>query len=191
MFDSSFALFLLSIIGIPILIVVNIFRKKSFVYHVISVIAVVYFAGVISVTLFPIPIDSGRIEANREAGIHIAYNIIPFHSIVQSYSHSYHMVGIRNILGNLLLLLPFGFLMGIAKINKLSKVFLYGFLVSLMIECFQLLLTVASLFAYRRAVDIDDLILNTIGCGLGYLVFAGLQEMLNRIFRSKKIMRYH
>jgi len=50
------------------------------------------------------------------------------------------------------------------KVNKLWKVVLLGFLISLLVEVIQL-------FASKRSFDVDDLILNTLGAGIGFLLY--------------------
>ena len=51
------------------------------------------------------------------------------------------------------------------KFNTFGKVTLFGFLMSLTIEILQLPFAV-------RASDVDDLILNTAGCVVGYGIYA-------------------
>ena len=65
---------------------------------------------------------------------------------------------------NAVMLIPMGFLLPmIWDTFKSAKVtVLTGFLTSLLIEVIQL-------FSFR-ATDIDDLIMNTLGCGIGYLL---------------------
>lgn len=77
-----------------------------------------------------------------------------------------------NIAGNILMFGPLGFFLPLLWkcFRKLSKTVLFGFLVSLAIECSQLFLA--------RGTDIDDLILNTSGVMLGYLVFAIFHKLL-------------
>ena len=51
------------------------------------------------------------------------------------------------------------------RFNTIGKVTLFGFLMSLTIEVLQLPFAV-------RASDVDDLILNTAGCMVGYGIYA-------------------
>ena len=70
---------------------------------------------------------------------------------------------------------PFGFLLPVLwrKCRKWNVTVLSGFLLSLFIELIQLF--------SRRATDVDDLLMNTLGAGLGY--------SLARIFFHKKWTR--
>lgn len=76
---------------------------------------------------------------------------------------------------NIILFVPMGILIPLiwAKERNIYHVLLLGFLVSLTIEMLQIFC--------MRATDIDDLIANTIGCLLGYLVF----KIINKIKKEK------
>ena len=71
-----------------------------------------------------------------------------------------------NIIGNFALFIPTGIVTPILyrNLDSLKKVTLTGFLISLTIEIIQLPFAV-------RASDVDDLILNTAGCLLGYALY--------------------
>lgn len=97
----------------------------------------------------------------------IAYNVIPFDSI-QNYMNHYD--GFRlsrltdNVFGNIAAFVPFGFLSPILFHKlKISYVVTISFFFSLVIESSQILLRVG-------AFDVDDILLNTIGGGIGYLL---------------------
>lgn len=96
----------------------------------------------------------------------IPYNLIPFDSIVGSLNHFYSMVGIRNVLGNFILLLPLALLL---RLGGLKSAVLHGLFISLGIELTQLILTKTSLI-HSRSFDIDDLILNSSGFTVGYWI---------------------
>ena len=97
------------------------------------------------------------------------YNFIPFKEIRRFYIYR-DVVGIRaflaNLFGNVLAFMPFGFFMPILRLRLRKWYCMLGmtFLLSLMIEITQLLTRVGSF-------DVDDLILNTSGGILGYLLF--------------------
>lgn len=70
-----------------------------------------------------------------------------------------------NLLGNVLIFVPFGFFMPMAsKYRNFFATAFYGFGISLCVEIFQLITRVGSF-------DVDDLLLNTIGAVLGYIIF--------------------
>ena len=77
----------------------------------------------------------------------------------------------KNILGNVLLFLPFGFFVGyFTKVNKISVVFLITFIISLSIETTQL--------AIGRVFDVDDVILNVLGGILGFILYKILSKII-------------
>jgi glycopeptide antibiotics resistance protein len=75
--------------------------------------------------------------------------------------------------------MPLGFLLPLLffKFNSLKKVFLVSVVVSVCIELLQFILSVGSL-------DIDDVILNTIGGILGYLILYVMIFLSPRTFKS-------
>ena len=74
---------------------------------------------------------------------------------------------ILNLMGNFAMFIPTGILTPLIykRIHTFGKVTLTGFLLSLIIEILQLPFAV-------RATDVDDLILNTAGCMVGYGIYA-------------------
>ena len=99
-------------------------------------------------------------------------NIIPFKEIFRYEAGTYLFY--KNILGNVLLFLPFGFFVAyFVKVDKPFVMILLSLLVSLSIETTQL--------AIGRVFDVDDVILNVLG---GYLGFT-LYKFFIKIFPEK------
>lgn len=70
----------------------------------------------------------------------------------------------RNIVGNILLFVPFGFFTSCyLKLNRKSFIFFLTLIVSLVIEAIQLKI--------GRAFDVDDIILNMVGSITGYYAY--------------------
>ncbi len=127
----------------------------------------IYFA-----TVFPFPFFNPYHLVGT--GIEISQNVIPFKSIVDSLTHFYFMVPIRNIGGNILLFVPLGFTLLLKFSNmKIWKVIMIGFLVSLTVELCQLMMG-------YRSFDVDDLILNTIGTIIGMAALKGTARILQK-----------
>ena len=105
------------------------------------------------------------------------YNLIPFREIIRFYTYR-ELIGIEafvlNLIGNVIAFVPFGFMMPILKMKYRysKKVIGMTFLLSLTVECIQLLTRVGSF-------DVDDLILNTLGGIFGF----GLFHVVNWIRR--------
>lgn len=71
-----------------------------------------------------------------------------------------------NLGGNIIGFLPFGFILPIIlrDTRGIFKITILGFTFSALVECLQLYLRVGSF-------DVDDMLLNTIGAMIGYLLF--------------------
>ena len=99
-------------------------------------------------------------------------NIIPFKEIFRYVAGTYLFY--KNILGNVLLFLPFGFFVGyFIKVKKVSVMLLLTFIVSLSIETIQL--------SIGRVFDVDDIILNVLGATFGallYIILDGIRDKL-------------
>ena len=114
----------------------------------------VYLAMVLDVTA------SGTLyDLLRSGGLAIntaTVNLIPFSD------PDYSPVGYTL---NVIMLMPFGFLLPtlFRDKRKLWKTALSGALFSVLIECSQLL--------NYRSTDVEDVILNTLGAGIGYLIY--------------------
>ena len=91
-------------------------------------------------------------------------NLIPFVNLTDYDSRRDLLL---NVIGNSTMFIPTGILTPILykKRNTFFKVVTTGFLISLVIEIIQLPFAV-------RCSDVDDLILNTIGCAVGYGIYA-------------------
>lgn len=87
---------------------------------------------------------------------------------------------LANLVGNILIFVPFGFFMPMAsKYRSLLGTFFYSFGLSLYVEIFQLITKVGSF-------DVDDMLLNTIGGVLGYLLFLICNGVRRRYGANKK-----
>ena len=70
---------------------------------------------------------------------------------------------VRNIIGNVVVFVPYGVLFPIIFRKQEKKTILFGFILSFTIEFCQLFM--------NRQSDIYDIIMNTVGVGLGYLIY--------------------
>lgn len=103
-------------------------------------------------------------------------NLIPFHYLAADF---------RPYLENVLLFIPFGFLLPLLweRYRPFWKTIFFGFLFSLAIELSQLF--------NRRVSDIDDLLMNTIGTFAGWLLWMLLQKCLSAICGKVTIFKEH
>lgn len=119
-------------------------------------------------------------------------NLIPFKTISNDlFGTVVAPVTVLQTLGNLFLLLPLAFsLLALQIVTKKRKVAIVVFFTTLFIETFQFFenLSVTG-YLYSegggRAVDIDDLILNTLGGVIGIFLFT----FYKKSFRNNKLLR--
>ncbi len=151
-------------------------RKSSVAYLTFVFVFGLYLIDAVRLTIFPLPLPAalGGIITSPSPAAHILsqINLTPF-DFGGLFSASSGVI-FANLVGNLLLTLPFGF--GIHFILK-SKTpieprrFLWmAFLPGLAVELAQLGISLAVGAAYR-GVDINDVILNAIGTWMGYGLF--------------------
>lgn len=119
---------------------------------------------IVRLTMFP---ESSLGIGTGKCGI----NLVPFYAITELLFNQSFSDFIVNNMGNILLFIPFGFLLSIKlkNIHSLSKVLLIGMIFSISIEIIQL-------FMSNRCTDIDDVILNILGTGMGYSVFKKINK---------------
>lgn len=105
-------------------------------------------------------------------------NLTPFKEITRYPLDSIQFF--YNVIGNIVLFLPFGFFISnFIKAKKTHQVLIVSTLISLTAELIQ--------FKIGRAFDIDDIILNVIGAILGFICYKGLRQIrkkLPSIFRN-------
>jgi len=113
-------------------------------------------------------------ELNGSSGM----NLTPFSEILR-YDFGTTMFN-YNVLGNIIIFLPFGYLIGTyVNPKKIWPVLITTLLTSTVIEFVQLKI--------GRSFDIDDIILNLVGGLVGYLLYIGISAIsrhLPDIFRS-------
>ena len=103
-------------------------------------------------------------------------NLVPFHTIYVFLSPNEEDIHrTSNLLGNIAGFIPLGFLLPvlIKKLRTARATIFRVFLISLCFEVTQLLI----LLGY---FDVDDLMLNTAGGALGYIIFSLLRKKLVR-----------
>ena len=113
-------------------------------------------------------------ELNTSSGI----NIIPFTEILRYEigSNAFNM----NVLGNILIFLPFGyFISSYVKAKKVNHILFISIITSFTVEIVQ--------HYIGRSFDIDDILLNVVGSILGFLLYISLNAIskhLPKFFHS-------
>lgn len=128
-------------------------------------------------------------ERNRDAmreltsAEHFQYStqLIPFRTISEYLKRAFYLdtIAIRNIVGNIVLCMPFGFLLPclFKKMRKLIWIIVVISIVIIFVELGQY-------FFYLGTCDIDDLILNVLGAVIAYGVFKIplIQKLLKKCY---------
>lgn len=130
-----------------------------------------YIIFVIKVIIFKYPIE--RLQAIAATwqkdvileGLGTA-NFVPFKTIKMYIDYAYKLNSVENLAGNILVFVPFGFLLPLAsdERRRFADVFIPAFVFVLGIEMFQL-------FSAFGAFDVDDILLNCLGAVIGYVCY--------------------
>lgn len=115
------------------------------------------------------------------------YNLTPLKEIRRFwvYREQLGFVAVfTNLVGNVVGFVPFGLILPVINRNTRNLFFIgfAGFALSLCVECIQLVGKVGSF-------DVDDMILNTAGAVLGYLIFAVFHGIYKIKFEHKRRKR--
>lgn len=145
-------------------------KHKKFLLHreLIYLISIIYLLCLFHVVTFQ--------DVNYGAS-----NFVPFKEIFR-YSFGSPKF-IRNVIGNIMLFIPFGFLSSyLLKNRKFSVATILTLITSLTIETVQ--------YYIGRVFDIDDIILNLIGGIVGFLIYIGLDAIRSKVklFRNDTVL---
>ncbi len=160
---------LVDIIALVVIYTLFLFRKwkvKGKDVLVVNTLMYIYIALVLYVTLMPILVSLPSIFNHP----YIRMNLSPFDDYFSGRGDV-----VRQILLNVIMMMPFGFLLPIVKKRRLINCILWTFLFSLSIELLQPLIN------GTRSSDITDLITNTIGGIIGYLLYLIFRPMVNAV----------
>lgn len=175
--------FLIGIIGMVILSVCYlpiyfILRKRiplsrQIVYFLLGICVLVICTATFLEWIIACVLD-GRTVIAAERSL----NLIPFQFITETWAMEARKQ-ITQSIANILMFLPLGFIFPIAfaKMRKLWSTTICMMLFSFLIEFIQ--------YFVGRSADIDDLMLNTLGGILGYLVF----YIFSKLFKDKNIWK--
>ena len=140
--------------------------NKKFIFHK-ELMALVFILYILCLYYILTYQDSGN----------SAINLIPFKEIFRYKFGSYKFI--KNVIGNILLFLPFGFFTShYLNTKKISTPLIISLIVSFSAEAIQ--------YYIGRVFDIDDIILNVIGGFLGFLLFVALSAIKERLPKFMK-----
>jgi len=177
----NFALLIVLLFGLIWLAIVLFLRsKKSPVYLIFFTLFYIYIFKVLDYTLFQyqslilLKLFNPHLMLNGQAAGK-ELNLIPFITLTPQ--------DLQTSLLNILLMVPFGFGLPFITDYRLKKVVVLGALFSFAIELTQLLTGYLAKITFRIA-DINDVIFNTVGVAIGYMLFVGFGYVYRRGFRN-------
>ena len=131
-------------------------------------VAVAHLATVVALTLLPLPVTEAGIVAARDT-VASDHNAIPFATLIRQLSGRITVFDVRNVVGNVLLLLPLGVYVPVRwrGLRTAGRVVVVALVAATAIELGQLAISTALGFPHRIA-DVDDVIVNTGGAMVGY-----------------------
>ncbi|HAX73021.1 MAG TPA: VanZ family protein [Firmicutes bacterium] len=153
-------------------VVYKLVKPKSLLRFFISVSFIFYLLNVFRLALMPMPINEeyiallklevscGLVESRRHNFTFFDY---------MKWGNLFHYTTI----GNFFMLAPLGFYLPYLYRKQkwnIVRIFNYGFGISLSIECIQLLYSYITGYIYR-GFNVDDLMLNTLGMLVFYIVY--------------------
>lgn len=174
--DASFIL-LFVFIWLGIAVFLRLKKKKSITYLFFFTIFFIYVFKVLDYTLFEFQsllllkqFIPNLMLNGQEPGRSL--NLLPLVTLTQDE--------IQTSVLNILMLIPFGFGLPFITDLRMKKTVLAGMLFSIGIEFLQFLSGHVAHMTFRVA-DIDDVIFNTLGTAIGYVLFAGFIQLYRRI----------
>lgn len=162
----SFAILIL----VYILIYYKSLKLKSREYRIKFSLFYFYITIVLFFTIMPF-----RIIHMQNELFYKRLNLVPFRDIYNSYRGAR-----KDMVLNVLMFIPFGFLISVLKEKTLLKTILLSFLCSLFIETTQLLYACTSI-ASIRTCDITDIITNTTGGIIGFILYKIFNILLKKV----------
>ena len=150
-------------------------RRIDWKREAILLLMYVNLAVIIRFVFFPMSRVNGRVQPLRFDASEILpfkLNPIPFVHLLEYDSKKEILL---NVMGNTAMFIPTGVILPIIynKLNTFWKVIGVGALISLCIEIIQLPF-------FERTSDVDDLLLNTLGVAIGYLIYKLVLKPIKR-----------
>jgi glycopeptide antibiotics resistance protein len=131
---------------------------------------VVYLVVVAAITIIPTHVS--RVRSPHADHINLVPLGYSFKCFLQDQAAHPHLMAfcLRNTLGNIALFFPLGILLPLVsdRFRSMKRVVLLGFCLSLSIETIQFF---SRFIGSPRAVDIDDVLLNTLGACVGFVIY--------------------
>ena len=183
MYFDLVTVLLSGLIWIGIVTFLRLKKKRSLIYLIFVTIFYIYLFKVLDYTLFqfqsllllkyfmPDLILNGQTPGKT-------VNLIPLVTLTSQ--------DLKTSLLNILLLVPFGFGVPFITNIRIKKIVFIGALFSIVIEFLQLVTGLIAKITFRVA-DINDVIFNTVGVAVGYILFVGFVRIYRHLSQKCKI----
>ncbi len=185
MYFDLLTVLLFSLLWICIVIFLWFKKKKDFVYLIFFTVFYVYMFKVLDYTLFQFQslillkyFMPNLILQGQTVGKDL--NLIPLVTLTPR--------DVETSFLNTLLLIPFGFGLPFITNFRMKKIVLIGALFSGIIEFLQFITGYMTKITFRVA-DINDVIFNTVGVVIGYILFVIFMRIYRKLFGNKSIFK--
>jgi glycopeptide antibiotics resistance protein len=136
----------------------------------ILLIAVAHVCFVIALTLFPLPVTSEAIAAHRADTVS-DHNLIPFASFVGGAADGLRASEVRQIIGNVLLLVPMAIYAPVLWWRAATWTGFVALAIAATVAIELTQLTIATILGYAyRVANVDDVILNSVGAIVAFAI---------------------
>ena len=154
-------------------------RKITWKREAVQMLFLVNLLVIVRMTFYPFAMVDGSVQPlvfEPAAMFPLRINLVPLVNMLRYDTKSDLLL---NLIGNTAMFIPTGVMVPLIykKLNNLKKTVFTGFVISLSIEILQLPFAV-------RASDVDDLILNTLGCLMGYGILSLIRSIKKRKSRA-------
>ena len=183
MYFDLLTILLFGLIWIGTVTFLRLKKKKSVVYLIFFTIFYSYLFKVLDYTLFQfqslllLKHFMPDLILNGQAGGK-SLNLIPLVTLTPQ--------DLKTSFLNILLLVPFGFGLPFMTDFRVKKIVVMGALFSIAIEFLQLVTGFIAKITFRIA-DINDVVFNTIGVAIGYILFVGFVRIYRHISHNWEI----
>lgn len=183
---DALIIFILGLIWIGFVAFLRLKKRMSLAYLLFFTVFYIYIIKVLDYTLFQfqslillkyfIPSLILRGQTAEKS-----LNLIPLITLT--------LKDLETSLLNILLMIPFGFGLPFTTNFRMKRVVIAGALFSIGIELLQLMTGLVAHITFR-ITDINDVIFNTIGVAVGYILFVGFVRIFRDIFSNRKMSKH-
>jgi glycopeptide antibiotics resistance protein len=183
MYFNLLTVLLFGLIWIGIVTFLRLKKRIGLAYLIFFTIFYVYMVKVLDYTLFQfqslllLKYFMPNLILNGQT-VEKSINLIPLITLTPQ--------DLETSLLNILLLIPFGFGLPFITNFRMKKIVIIGALFSVVIEFLQLITGFIAKITFRIA-DINDVIFNTVGVIIGYILFIGFVRIYRRTSHNWKI----